>query len=33
MASVDSVVNKLNNKYLLAIIVFLFLWSFFRRVI
>lgn len=33
MASLNTAVDKLNNKYLLAIIVALFLWSFFRRVI
>jgi hypothetical protein len=32
MDAVNTFVNKLNNKYLIAIIVALFLWGLFRRV-
>jgi hypothetical protein len=31
MSALDTVANKLNNKYLIAIIVALFLWGLFRR--
>lgn len=33
MSAVGTAVDKLNNKYLIAVIVALFLWGLFRRVV